>query len=142
MGERLRSRHRLQSIPGDRQLHSDAVAPVVAHQAQGQATQGRDLSTLASLRALRARTPKPAWARRVVGEGVKFCPRAGCGRSACPVRRAGCGNGAMAEPVSYRQTKEAATDMFDLQPPRHIPTLPRLCENSEVKLSWRIFFSN
>jgi len=30
--------------------------------------------------------PKPAWARRVVGEGVKFCPRAGCGRSACPVR--------------------------------------------------------
>jgi len=61
-------------------------APVVAHQAQGQATQGRDLSTLASLRALRARTPKPAWARRVVGEGCEFCPRAGCGRSACPVR--------------------------------------------------------
>src|SRR5229473_8560707 len=37
----------------------DSGAPVVAHQAQGQATQGRDLSTLASLRALRARTPKP-----------------------------------------------------------------------------------
>ena len=35
---------------------------------------------------LRARTPMPAWARRVVGEGVKSCPRAGCGRSACPVR--------------------------------------------------------
>src|SRR5712664_2411207 len=45
----------------------------------------RDLSTLASLRALWARTPEPAWARRVVGEGVKFCPRAGCGKSACPV---------------------------------------------------------
>jgi hypothetical protein len=29
----------------------------------------------------------------------------------------------MAEPVRHRQTKEAATDMFDLQPPRHIPTL-------------------
>jgi hypothetical protein len=27
----------------------------------------------------------PAWARRAVGEGVKSCPRAGCGRSACPV---------------------------------------------------------
>ena len=27
-----------------------------------------------------------AWARRVVDEGVKSCPRAGCGRSACPVR--------------------------------------------------------
>jgi hypothetical protein len=32
----------------------------------------------------------------------------------------------MAEPVRHRQTKEAATDMFDLQPPRHIPTLPFL----------------
>src|SRR5437868_3607410 len=37
------------------------------------ATQGRDLSTLASLRALWARTPEQAWARRAVGEGVKFC---------------------------------------------------------------------
>src|SRR5712671_3744922 len=28
----------------------------------------------------------PRWkARRAVGEGVKFCPRAGCGKSACPV---------------------------------------------------------
>src|SRR5467141_2984310 len=85
MGELLQCRHRQQGLSGDRQLHRWAVAPVVAHQAQGQATQGRDLSTLASLRALRARTPKPAWARRVVGEGVKCCPRAGCGRSACPV---------------------------------------------------------
>jgi hypothetical protein len=25
----------------------------------------------------------------------------------------------MVEPVRHRQTKEAATDMFDLQPPRH-----------------------
>ena len=44
-----------------------------AHQTQGQATQACDLSTLASLRALRA-TPVPAWARRVVGEGVKSYP--------------------------------------------------------------------
>jgi len=29
---------------------------------------------------------KPTWARRAVGEGVKFCPRAGCGKSASPVR--------------------------------------------------------
>ena len=48
--------------------------------------QGRDLSTLAPLWALRARTPGPVWTRRAVGEGVKFCPRAGCGRPACPVR--------------------------------------------------------
>ena len=47
---------------------------------------GGSLSTLAPLRALRARTPEPAWARRAVGEGVRSCPRAGCGRSACPVR--------------------------------------------------------
>ena len=30
----------------------------------------------------------------------------------------------MAEPVRHRQTKEAATDMFCLTPPRHISTLP------------------
>jgi len=58
------------SGPGARQLHSDAVAPVVALQAQGQATQGRGLSTLAPLRTLWARTPAQAWARRGVGEGV------------------------------------------------------------------------
>jgi hypothetical protein len=28
------------------------------------------------------------------------------------------------KPLRHRQTKEAATDMFSLQPPRHIPTLP------------------
>ncbi len=86
IGELLRSRHRHQGVPGARQLHRGAVAPVVALQAQGQATQGRGLSTLAPLRVLRARTPVPAWARRAVGEGVKSCPRAGCGKSACPVR--------------------------------------------------------
>jgi hypothetical protein len=30
----------------------------------------------------------------------------------------------MAEPLRHRQTKEAATDLFNLQPPRHISTLP------------------
>src|SRR3981189_1098031 len=58
-----------------------AVSPAnrrlpVAHQAQSQATQGRDLSTLAPLRALRAGTPVPACARLVGGEGVKCCPHA------------------------------------------------------------------
>src|ERR1700676_831337 len=33
MGELLRSRHRLKSVPGDRQLHGGAVAPVVTLQA-------------------------------------------------------------------------------------------------------------
>src|SRR5216684_2082534 len=31
----------------------------------------------------------------------------------------------MVEPLRHRQTKEAETDMFSLQPPRHIPTLPK-----------------
>jgi len=30
----------------------------------------------------------------------------------------------MVEPLRHRQTKEAATDMFYLTPPRHISTLP------------------
>ena len=30
----------------------------------------------------------------------------------------------MIELLRHRQTKEAATDMFCLQPPRHISTLP------------------
>ena len=30
----------------------------------------------------------------------------------------------MADPLRHRQTKGAATDMVDLRPPRHIPTLP------------------
>ena len=47
---------------------------------------GRELSTLAPLRALRARPSDYGWARPAVGEGVRSCPRAGCGKSACPVR--------------------------------------------------------
>src|SRR5262245_66526891 len=47
---------------------------------------GRSLSTPAPLRALRPRTPHPAWSWPVVGEGVMSCPRAGCGKPACPVR--------------------------------------------------------
>jgi len=34
----------------------------------------------------------------------------------------------MAEPLRHRQTKEAATDMFSLQPPRHISTLQILLQ--------------
>ena len=78
--------NRQQGVSSARCLRGDAVAPVVALQAQSQATKGRELSTLAPLRALRARTPEPAWARRAVDEGVRSCPRAGCGRSARPVR--------------------------------------------------------
>jgi hypothetical protein len=52
-----------------RQLHRCVVAPVVAHQAQGQMTQGRDLSTLAPLRALRVPTPNRAWARLAWAKG-------------------------------------------------------------------------
>src|SRR5229473_1933365 len=47
----------------------------------------------------------------------------------------------MVEPLRHRQTKGAATDMFYLTPPRHISTLPRLCENSDFELSCRNSFS-
>ena len=85
LGELLSGRNHQPRVPGARQLHRTAVASVVAPQAQGQATQGRELSTLAPLRALRSRTSECARAQRGVGDGVKSCPRAGCGRSACPV---------------------------------------------------------
>jgi hypothetical protein len=38
--------------------------------------------------------------------------------------RSSYGGNEVAEAFRHRQTKEAATDMFSLQPPRHIPTLP------------------
>ena len=40
----------------------------------------------------------------------------------------------MVEPVRHRQTKGAATDMFDLQPPRHTSTLP----STAVQLAPRV----
>jgi hypothetical protein len=60
LGELLPSGHRQPRLPSARHLHRYAVTPVVAPQAQGQATQGRDLSTPAPLRVLRSRTPDRA----------------------------------------------------------------------------------
>src|SRR3989440_12689096 len=59
----------------------------------------------------------------------------------------------MAEPVRHRQTKGAATDMFDLQSPRHISTLRILSSpggpghvlylKSELtEARWRIYSDN
>ena len=52
------------------------------------------------------------------------CPRAGCGRSARPVRGAATGNGAMAWLVGHREPKGAETEMPRLSPPRQSSTLP------------------
>ena len=41
----------------------------------------------------------------------------------------------MAEPVRHRQTKGAATDMFDLQLPRHTSTLPRAAIRG-LRIKW------
>jgi hypothetical protein len=38
----------------------------------------------------------------------------------------------MVEPLRHRQTKEAATAMFNLQPPRHISTLHEVWVPLEV----------
>jgi hypothetical protein len=56
--------------------------------------------------------PRPAASPTL--RGVRACPRAGCGRSARPVRRAGSGNGSMVGLVRHRQTKEPGTDRLDL----------------------------
>jgi hypothetical protein len=56
-------------------------------------------------------------------DGVRSCPRAGCGKSARPVRRAGCGNGATDEPLRRRRTKGAETEMLGLTPPLYTSTL-------------------
>src|SRR6266481_5944682 len=41
----------------------------------------------------------------------------------------------MVAPLRHRQTKEAETDMFDLQPPRHISTLH---EGASSVVPWKI----
>ena len=117
------SRHRHKSVPGARQLHRCAVAPVVALQAQGQATQGRGLSTLAPLRVLRARAPVPAWARRAVGEVAELVREPDAGNLHVRFDERDVETESWSNHVRHRQTKEAETDMFDLQPPRHISTL-------------------
>ncbi len=78
MGQLLFGRDHEQGISGDRQLHSGAAASVASAQARESRTEGGSLSTPATLRAIRARAASPAWSRRVEGEGVMPCPRAGC----------------------------------------------------------------
>jgi RNA-directed DNA polymerase len=60
VGQLRQCRLHLQGVSRARHIRGCAVAPVVAVQAQGQATQARQLSTLAPLRDLRARTSDPA----------------------------------------------------------------------------------
>src|ERR1700692_1628439 len=86
LGELLQGRHDPRRLSRARQLHSGAVTSVAAAQAQAQAKAGRGLSPLAPVRAHWTRTPGATWSRPLVSEGVMFCPRAGCGRSASPVR--------------------------------------------------------
>src|SRR6202030_4218351 len=78
VGQLLQCRLHQQGVSRARHIRGCAVASVVALQAQDQTKQGRQLSTLAPLRDLRARASDPAWTRPAVDEGVKSCPRAGC----------------------------------------------------------------
>ena len=41
----------------------------------------------------------------------------------------------MVAPLRHRQTKEAETDMFDLQPPRHISTLHKAGQANAAGMS-------
>src|ERR1700754_3147558 len=55
LGELLQGRLGQTCVSGARQLHRYAVAPVVAQQVQGSTFEGRELSILTPLRALRSR---------------------------------------------------------------------------------------
>ena len=78
-----------QSVPRARQLHGCAVAPLrlrYKHDVRQRKKGGSyPLSHLYGHFRL-VRPKNTARSRPVVGEGVRFAPRAGCGRSACPVR--------------------------------------------------------
>jgi len=63
----------------------------------------------------------------------EFSPRAGCGKSACPVRWAGCGNGSMAGIVRHRQLKGSATDRSHLNH-RATPRLYKLFRARSLQL--------
>ena len=43
----------------------------------------------------------------------------------------------MVEPLRHRQTKEAETDMFSLQPLRHVWTLTAILEGKRTQLGHR-----
>src|SRR6266404_8940884 len=68
------------------------------------------------------------WAFGGVNHAYEECgdPASTAGRDslnrACPVRRAGCGNGVTVRQLRHRQTKGAATVETSLRPPRHIST--------------------
>src|SRR5258705_10368445 len=87
MGELLLSRHRQSGVSGARQLYGCAVASVVALQAQDQTKQGRQLSTLAPLRDLRA--PLSATSLLIATDrSIGAIPQFGLGVDAAGIGRA------------------------------------------------------
>jgi hypothetical protein len=60
------------------------------------------------------------WARRAVGEGVKSRPRADADDLHVRFDERDVETEPWLEPLRHGQTKEAATDMLSLQPPRRL----------------------
>jgi hypothetical protein len=90
VGQLLQRRLHQQGVSRARHMRGYAAAPVVAVQAQRQATRARELSILAPLRVLQARTSDPARPRPVSArladeeEPGGDVPGRGGNRSSCP----------------------------------------------------------
>lgn len=112
-----------QGVSGSRRPCYPSAASVALQEAQGRQRRYLPVLGRAPVSRTGARSSADAHAEASVGEGMMSCPRAGCRKSARPVRRVGCGNGATVRQLRHRQTKGAETVATHLPPPRHISTL-------------------
>ena len=92
MGRLLLPRSGRQVVPGARRAHPTSAPLVVVSEAQARRQGDDPLPRRVSIRQVGTRTPGRDDARPSVGEGM-IPERAGCGKTARPVRRAATGNG-------------------------------------------------
>jgi hypothetical protein len=84
----------LQSLSGSGSTRPQEAASMAVRQTQGSRAGHPEISGSDPAHGVWAHLLDRADAQFFVGETVMFSTRAGCAKCACPVRRAGCGNGA------------------------------------------------